>query len=106
MSYLHFCSFFLPQCQIKCFSKTLPLFFIDRGTLKDIYLHDKHLGENARRDNGGNLSCLDSGGRSEPQVNLIYSKELYGALSGPSAAAFLSSNKSLLNYEAATECNV
>lgn len=45
------------------------------------------LEENARRDNGTNLSCPDSGGRSEPQVNLIYSKELCSALSGPSAAA-------------------
>lgn len=44
-------------------------------------------------DNGGNLSCPGSGGRSEPQVNLIYSEELCRALSGPSAAAFVSSTK-------------
>lgn len=65
---------------------------LDRGTLKGTRSHDKHLGENARRDNGGNLSCPDSAGRSEPQLCLIYSQELCSALSGP-VATFLSLTK-------------
>lgn len=43
----------------------------------------KHLRENARMDNAGNLSCAASWGTSEPQVNWIYF-----IISGPSAVAF------------------
>lgn len=69
------------------------MFAIDGETLKAICLHDKHLREEAckKLQWGGNLSCPNSGGRS--QVNLIYSKELCSALSGPLAAAFLTQQK-------------